>query len=245
MGKNYYFTKETEEAINEYNKLDPEKDGDKRNRIYQEKIKYAFEKVAENIMNVFKFTYFDVKKKDVQRRTVSHMVEKMHMYKEDGPGKAFSYFSTMAKYYLIHLNNKNYKNRKRHSSMDNEETYAQAEDTYDIEENNEKSEFFQSLLDHWKQNITSMFDKQRDIKIAMALLELFEKADNIETYNKKSLYVLIREMTGVEKTQHITKVVKKFKEDYFNMKDNYKETGMIKPNRRQKKIFKAPEIKEI
>jgi hypothetical protein len=63
-----YFSQDTEDAIIEYNKT---KDYVKRNRIYVESIQYPFEKLAENILNTFKFTYFDVPKADVQREVVS------------------------------------------------------------------------------------------------------------------------------------------------------------------------------
>ena len=51
-----YFTIDTEKAIIEYNKSD---NTDDRNKIYVEGIKYPFEKLAENILNTFKFSYFD------------------------------------------------------------------------------------------------------------------------------------------------------------------------------------------
>jgi hypothetical protein len=64
------------------------------------------------------------------------------------------------------------------------------------------------------------------------LIELFKKRKRIETFNKKALYVMIRERSGVERTQHITKVVKKFKEQYYKMAKNYYNTGSIKPNQK-------------
>ena len=99
-----YFGTPAQEAIIAYNKC---KNLKKKNQIYNEGIKYPFEKLAENVLNTFKFTYFDVPKKDVQKEVVSAMVEKIHMFKE-GKGKAFSYFTIIAKNYLILNNNGNY-----------------------------------------------------------------------------------------------------------------------------------------
>ena len=99
-----YFTMDTEAAIIEYNKSD---DFKLRNKIYEESIKYPFEKLAENILNTFKFSYFDVSKEDVQMEVVSTLIEKIHMFQE-GKGKAFSYFSIVAKNHLILKNNGNY-----------------------------------------------------------------------------------------------------------------------------------------
>ena len=83
-----YFGTPAQEAIIEYNNsVDPEE----RSKIYETRIKFPFEKLAENVMNTFKFSYFDVPKKDVQTEVVSVMVEKMHMFQE-GKGRAFFLF---------------------------------------------------------------------------------------------------------------------------------------------------------
>ena len=73
--------------------------------------------------------------------------------------------------------------------------------------------FLESLIVYYEENITSMFKKKRDIDIAYAILELLKKREEIENFNKKSLYILIREMTNVN-TSHITSVVNVFKARY-------------------------------
>ena len=112
-GKNYYFNIGTEKAIIRYNKTD---DPGLKNIIYNEHIAKAFDKLAENIIHTFKFYYFDVSSEEVKHEVVSFMVMNMHKFKE-GKGKAFSYFSIVAKNYLILHNNKNYKMGKIHSEM--------------------------------------------------------------------------------------------------------------------------------
>ena len=54
-----YFGKEVQDAIIRYNALDSIKQRFERNTIYQNEIHKAFDKLAENIINTFKFTYFD------------------------------------------------------------------------------------------------------------------------------------------------------------------------------------------
>ncbi len=97
-----YFGTPAQEAIIEYNNT---ADPIERSKIYEERIKFPFEKLAENVMNTFKFSYFDVPKKDVQTEVVSVMVEKMHMFQE-GKGRAFSYFTIIAKNHMILKNKK-------------------------------------------------------------------------------------------------------------------------------------------
>ena len=112
--KNYYFTERTEAAIIRYNNTDSVR---LKNKIYNEHIRSAFDKLCENIIHTFKFYYFDTSSEEVKHEVVSFLVMNMHKFKE-GKGKAFSYFSIVAKNYLILNNNKNYKMGKIHSEMD-------------------------------------------------------------------------------------------------------------------------------
>ncbi len=106
---NVYFTQETEDAIIEYLKC---KDQDIRNKIFNEKINYSFHKLAENIIHTFKFYYTEVDTiPELQHEVVAFLLEKLHLYNQN-KGKAFSYFGTIAKRYLILYNNANYKKLK-------------------------------------------------------------------------------------------------------------------------------------
>jgi len=141
-----YFTMDTEKAIIEYNKSE---DFKLRNKIYEESIKYPFEKLAENILNTFKFSYFDVSKEDIQMEVVSTLIEKIHMFKE-GKGKAFSYFSIVAKNHLILKNNGNYKRFKKTALLSEmPESWNPPDDFEEVEKGNEFVEFkLNDYLDH-------------------------------------------------------------------------------------------------
>ena len=216
-----YFGTPAQEAIIEYNKS---KDPAERSKIYETRIKYPFEKLAENVINTFKFTYFDVPKKDIQTEVVSTMVEKIHMFKE-GKGKAFSYFTIIAKNHLILKNNGNYKRWKQNSLLSEmPPTWNPENDFYHEQENNEMKQFKKLMLDYWDKNLTVVFTKKRDIQIADAVLELFRRSEHIENFNKKHLYLLIREMTDV-KTHYITKVVNVMKSHQRKILNEYLEHG--------------------
>ena len=216
-----YFGTPAQEAIIEYNKC---KDPKERYKIYKERIKYPFEKLAENVINTFKFTYFDVPKKDIQTEVVSTMVEKMHMFKE-GKGRAFSYFTIIAKNHLILKNNGNYKRWKQNSLLSEmPPTWNPENDFYHEQENNEMKQFKNLMLEYWDKNLTVVFTKKRDIQIADAVLELFRRSEHIENFNKKHLYLLIREMTDV-KTHYITKVVNVMKTHQKKILNEYLEHG--------------------
>ena len=218
-----YFTLDTEEAIILYNKTTDQRT---RNKLYQERIQYPFEKLAENILNTFKFSYFDVSKEDVQMEVISNLIEKIHMFQE-GKGKAFSYFSIVAKNYLILKNNGNYKRFKKTALLSEmPESWNPSDDFYEAQFGAELNEFKELMLKYWDINLTRVFTKKRDIQIADAVLELFRRSQHIENFNKKHLYLLIREMTDC-KTHYITKVVNEMKKHQTQMLNDYFDKGMI------------------
>ena len=218
-----YFTLDTEEAIIAYNKSTSQRE---KNDLYKTRIQYPFEKLAENILNTFKFSYFDVSKEDVQMEVISNLIEKIHMFQE-GKGKAFSYFSIVAKNYLILKNNGNYKRFKKTALLSEmPESWNPPDDFHETEFGAELNEFKELMLKYWDINLTRVFTKKRDIQIADAVLELFRRSQHIENFNKKHLYLLIREMTDC-KTHYITKVVNEMKKHQTQMLNDYFDKGMI------------------
>jgi hypothetical protein len=216
-----YFGTPAQEAIIEYN---ASKDPIERSKIYQERIKYPFEKLAENVLNTFKFSYFDVPKKDIQTEVVSTMVEKMHMFQPD-KGRAFSYFTIIAKNHLILANNGNYKRWKQNALISEmPETWNPENDFDDTTEAGEFREFKDIMISYWDKNLNYIFTKKRDLQIADAVLELFRRSEHIENFNKKHLYLLVREMTDC-KTHYITKVVNTMKIHQKKMLNDYLEHG--------------------
>lgn len=219
-----YFSKKTEEAIIEYNK---EVDNTKRNEIYETKIKYSFEKLVENIFNTFKFTYFDNSPLEIQKETVSHLVSNIHKF-EAGKGKAFSYFSIVAKNYLIFHNNNNYKRYNQH--VDISETPSESSVCLQTEDAHHKDvqtqEFMKLLVNYWEKNVSKIFTKSKDLNIAYAVIELFRNCDRIENFNKKTLYLYIRELSNC-KTQQITKIINKMKNYQNLIVKNYCDNGSL------------------
>lgn len=222
-----YFGKDTENAIIKYNNTEDERE---RNKIYNEGISYAFDKLAENILNTFKFSYFQCSHLEVQQEVVSNLVSNIHKYKPEN-GKAFSYFSIIAKNFLILYNNGNYRKFKKHVSVDDEESpnvdMELSISSTSVQRKKELSEFFRLMIEFWDVNIERTFKKEAELQIAYAVMEIFRNSDRIENFNKKALYLYIREMTNC-KTQNITKVVNKMKDMQKKIQLEYAETGYIK-----------------
>ena len=217
-----YFTKDTEDAIIAYNKTT---DSQLREVIYNTQIKHPFEKLVENIFNTFKFSYFEIGPLDVQKETVAHLVSNMHKF-EAGKGKAFSYFSIIAKHYLIALNNSTYKRRNQHVeiSEEHDENTVQLQTEDKHYKDAEMKEFMDLMIKFWENNVKKIFTKQRDLDIANAVIELFRSSDRIDAFNKKALYLYIREISSC-KTQQITKVINKMKQYQNNISRSYLNQG--------------------
>jgi hypothetical protein len=219
-----YFTKDTEDAIIEYNLTSEQSIKD---RVYRDRIKPAFDKLAEIVYNKWKFTYFDDDPKDVMCEVVTFMIEKIHMYKA-GKGKAFSYFTIVARNYLILTNNANYKRYKETDIISAMPSSFDTENNWKEENLNDEYRTFNTrMLAYWDEHLENYFQKKRDIQIADAVLELFRRAEYIESFNKKSLYLLIREMTG-HPTHYITKVVNKMREKQMELYNQFMDEGDIR-----------------
>jgi hypothetical protein len=223
-GPNVYFTRDTEQGIIEYNMAT---DPAERNRIYNDKIQYAFEKIAENVYNTFKFSYSDVSPLEVQKQAISHMVANIDKFKA-GKGKAFSYFSIVAKNWFILDNNNNYRRFKKHIEIcehpsDSGEFVIEPEHQ---KRNTEVKEFIELMVDFWDNNVNKYFTKERDLEIANAVVEIFRNSGRIDVFNKKALYLYIRDIAGCQ-TQHITKVINRMKAAQREIAAQYFSRGTV------------------
>jgi hypothetical protein len=216
--KKLYFGPEVQDAIIRYNQSEKPSE---RNKIYGEEIHKAFDKLAENIINTFKFTYFDYGFNDIKHEVVAFMVMNIHKYDHTKGSKAFSYFSVVAKNYLILHNNNNYKKLKSHNGI---EVLDKEKNMNSID--NDFESFTSEMVDYFDSNLNSIFKKERDLKIGYAIIDLIKHKDEIENFNKKALYILIREMTNVE-TAHITSVVNVLKRHYKKLINKYHTHGTI------------------
>jgi len=226
--KRLYFDEVVQDAIIQYNTSE---DYSFRNRIYQEKIHAAFDKLCENIINTFKFSYFDDKFEDVKNEVVAFLVMNIHKYDHTKGSKAFSYFSIVAKNYLILNNNTNYKKYKTHDKIE----------ALDYKRDNSSDDkgfidLSSEIIDYFESEIPRIFNKKKDIDVAFSIIELIKRKDEIENFNKKALYILIREMADVD-TSYITKVVNELKKHYRKISNEFHTYGTVKPIKSKNKFF--------
>jgi len=221
-----YFTTDTEEAIIEYL---ASTDQDFRNRLYQDRIEYAFYKLAENIIHTFKFYYTDSDTiEELKHEVVTFLLEKLHLY-DQSKGKAYSYFGTIAKRYLIVYNNNNYKKLQERADIEelDEDKNFMHDALKESEEQINPDSFIEQYIRYIDKYLYQLFPKSQDAKTADAIVELFRKRETLEIFNKKALYIYIREITDTS-TPHITKVTKKLDTLRTRLFNEYYKHGYIK-----------------
>lgn len=223
-----YFTKETEEYIVKYNNSD---DIEYRNRIFTDHIYFPFYKLAENIIHTFKFYYTDVDQiEDLKHEIVSVLLEeKIMKFDPTNGAKAYSYFGTIVKRWLINYNNKNYKKLKQIGSFsDIEESF---EDNIDLDSPSSKT--LAKFLDEWVEDVyeqlDELFPKDSDKQIADAVLTIFRTRHDLDLFKKKALYIYIREMTDCE-TPHLTKVISTLRQCWSDKYLFHYENGLLSNN---------------
>lgn len=145
------------------------------------------------------------------------------------PAKAYSYFGTITKRYCIIATQKNYKKKITKSTTDElDQSTKHASDIETVDSSIEKlSSFMDRYIEFCNQNIFNLFPDSEDARIAEAILLLFEIRDKLEIFNKKALYIHIRESVDV-KTPRITKVADKLYKIFRLSFMFYKENGYIK-----------------
>jgi hypothetical protein len=207
-----YFTKETEDYIVKFNTSTEQ---EYRKKIFTEHIYLPFYKLAENIIHTFKFYYTDVDKiEDLKHEIVSILYEeKIMKFDPTNGAKAYSYFGTIVKRWLINYNNKNYKKLKQIGSFTDIEESYEVERDIDTVSKKTMSDFMDEWVEIMYDQLDILFTKESEMQIADAVLTVFRTRNDLEIFRKKALYIYIREMTDCD-TPQLTKVVSKLKEEF-------------------------------
>ena len=224
--KKQYFTPDTDLAIKEYLASTNQ---DERDNIFARRIHYPFYKLAENLIHTFKFYYTEVDDlEDLKHEVICFLLEKLDYFKPEKGTKAFSYFSIVGKNYLILYNNNNYKKKKQKADpLAADEDEGVLRQLGRDERKQEIKDFIDYLTEYIDKHMFSIFKKEKDRKVADAINVLFKRRENLEIFNKKALYIYIREITDVD-TPVITKVTKILRKKYKELYNEYIETGYVK-----------------
>ena len=216
--KNYYFTKIHEEAVVKYASTDDIKI---RTDLYIELIEPAFSELVDKIIYTYKFTTLpniDVLK-DECKIWLTTILDK---YDPNKGSKAFSYFSVITKNWFIHKVKKNSQKTRREINYDDitkdlEQEHLSARNPY--ESRREEAEFWKYL---WKEIETWEAEdlKPNEEKVLYAVRVLLEKSNEIEIFNKKAVYLYLRELTGLN-TKQVVNNLNKLRSRYHVFKKTW------------------------
>ena len=222
-----YFTQETEDNIVKYNN---EPNPEIRSKIYEDHIHYPFFKLTQNIIHTFKFYHTEVTNLEhLQHEIITFLLSKMHLFDPTRGAKAYSYFGTIVKRWLILYNTKNYNKKIKKVEVDVLSS-DNSTHTYSMGEENVKSDldkYMDIFVDYVSENLFELFPKGNDAAVADAILELFRKRESLDIFNKKALYIYIREMIDV-KTPKITKIADQLHKIFKSSYIYYLETGYVR-----------------
>ena len=218
--KRYYFTKIHEEAIVKYAISNSREE---RTELYITLIQPAFSEMVDKIVFTYKFSTLpniDILR-DECKIWLTTILDKFDPAKGS---KAFSYFSVITKNWFIHKVKKNAQKHKREVQFEDlsknlEHSYMTSVNNNEYVENREMQEFWHHLLteiESWGEiNL-----KANERKVLDAIRVLLDNCDDIEIFNKKAVYLYLRELTGLNTKQVVNNLNKmrlrygRFKKDW-------------------------------
>ena len=203
--KKGYFTKVHQEAIVEFCKTDCHH---KKEELYTNIIREALEKLSENLIYVYGFhkqhDNVDVLKQDC----VINLYETLHKFDPNKGHRAFSYFNVVAKHWLIIHSRKRNKRQYRMVSIDDPDNDINMDALF--HQNGQYSSPPSSQMEEQEkvEEIRQMFNEirkrvrnEREQLCVDAIIEIFNRVDELDFLNKRAIFVYVRDMTGLNSKQ--------------------------------------------
>ena len=213
-----YFTQDHENAILKYCSTDCNKE---KTELYIKWIQPAFNEMVDKIVFTYKFTSLP-NIDELRDECKIWLTTILAKYDPNKGSKAFSYFSVITKNWFIHKVKKSTKRAKR--EVDYEDALKEIDEsklvthiTYD--DDREREEFWQHLwgeIESWK-NIPM---RENEKKVYEAIKIILEAKDDIQIFNKKAIYLYLRELTGMN-TKQIVSQLNKMRKRYKDFKQDW------------------------
>jgi hypothetical protein len=220
---NHYFTKDHENAILEYCQTDCQR---RKTEIYVTMLQPAFSEMVDKIVFTYKFTTLP-NIDSLREECKVWLMTILDKFQPDRGHKAFSYFSVITKNWFIHKVKKQQRKNQRELVFDKvpkayEEQYLSTDDSWLTDKIQE--EFWNSFYESMKEwDVEEL--KGNDERVYKAIMVLFESKDDIEIFNKKAIYLYLREITGLN-TKQVVNSLNKFRGYYREFKQDW-ENGDI------------------
>tara|TARA_R110000751_G_scaffold50252_1_gene111219 strand:+ start:1301 stop:2026 length:726 start_codon:yes stop_codon:yes gene_type:complete len=206
-----YFTKVNEDAIIEYNNST---DLVRREELYRSLIQSPLSEMVDKIVFTYRFTTLpniDTLREDCK----IWLTTVLDKFKPEKGSKAFSYFSVITKNWFIQKVKKNKKSRQREiefKDLSKEMEMKYTAVVMDYDETREKEEFWNHLwteIEGWDK----MKLRENEKKVLEAIKIILSSPDEIEIFNKKAIYLYIREITGLN-TKQVVNCLNKMRNRY-------------------------------
>ena len=213
-----YFTQVHEDAIVKYCNTD---DMRKKEDLYMSLIRPAFSQMVDKIVYTYRFTNLpDVE--DLREECKGWLVTILAKFDPDKGSKAFSYFSVVTKNWFIHKVKKNKKRLEREVSFEAVD-YDLERDLMDKGESYQDKKVRKELIANLRKEMETWevdFTKPAEKKVYDAVIVLFDSAEEIEIFNKKAIYLYLREITGMNTKQVVTQL-NKMRKKYREFRDDW------------------------
>jgi hypothetical protein len=225
--KENYFDVREENAVRNFLTA---KTYEEKNQIYNDFLRGPLDKMISSIIRRYKLYRKDMDFIEIHSDTHSFLMTKVDKFKPSKNKKAYSYFGTICKNYLMGQIIKDQKDTNRKISY--EDISSSLEERPDMiyhidEEIFDTSNLIVSYLDELKIFIESENLTQNEIKLGYALIDLFDNYENIfsstdnNKFNKNLILLSLREMTNLS-TKEIRGSIKRFKKLYSNIQNKMK-----------------------
>jgi hypothetical protein len=214
-----YFDVVEEEAVKRFI-LETSWEG--RNEIYNTYLRKPLDKMISSIIRRYRLYRQDMSFTEIHNDTHSFLMTKVEKFKPDKNKKAYSYFGTICKNYLMGQIIKDQKELNRKisyedisSSLEEDERYSYTIDEQYIDSSLIIEKFIAVVEEH----IENGKMNENEVKLGYALIDMFKNYDNIfiqsknNKFNKNLVLLSIREMTNLN-TKEIRSSIKKYKKMY-------------------------------
>jgi len=220
----FYFNANTQKAIVDYK---AETIPSKRNEIYVNEILPAFNKLVENLINVYGFQIQYESKADLQNECIEFLYGVITKFDASKGTKAFSYFNVVAKHWLIIKSKQSVRNIHVFTSIDDTEALSQ-HDLETIESHSISPSPEESLVDecdHQKiktilEFISSNTVTENEIECLKGIKMLFDNVNELDFLNKRAIMLYLREITNLSPKQ-LSVVLSLMKRYYKSAKEEY------------------------
>ena len=213
---NYYFAKEQEDAVVDYISTSDVK---VRRLLYETTIQPALANVVDKIIYTYKFNALPNHTQLAEECKV-WLPTVIDKFKPKKGYKAFSYFSVITKNWFIQKAKRNTLLMQNEVSYDDKINEIDAAHSLNNEydDKREQIEFLQALLvdmDRWSCELS-----EQDKRVLESIKVLFNNIEDVEIFNKKAIYIYMREITNLNSKQ-ITSSIIRIKNKYSNFKKGY------------------------